>query len=329
MENDSNASPKHGAGLWLVPVFVAALANFGAARAMDFPEEVQKIKYRSAADNTDQPALYYAPKIQDPVPLLVGLHTWSDDYTQTMSVPYAQWCIEHHWVFIHPSFRGPNIKPTACGSELVVKDILSAVEYAKKNAKIDEKRIYLVGASGGGYASLLMAGRAPEVWAGVSAWVPIIDLKAWHAESKTRKSNYFKNVEASCGGDPETDPKAAEEAQKRSASTYLAAAKNLPLDINAGIHDGHSGSVPISHSLRAFNLLAAEKDRISDEQIQFFVEKEKVPAGLEFKGSDALYGKKKVLFRRESGNARVTIFEGGHEPIFEAALPWLSQQKKK
>ena len=45
---------------------------------------------------------------------------------------------------------------------------------------MDDKRIYLVGISGGGQMALIMAGRAPNVWAGVSAWVPIADLAEWH-----------------------------------------------------------------------------------------------------------------------------------------------------
>ncbi|MCH2206397.1 MAG: S9 family peptidase [Lentisphaerales bacterium] len=41
------------------------------------------------------------------------------------------------------------------GSEYVVADIISIVEYMKKNYNVDEKRIYLIGCSGGGYASFL------------------------------------------------------------------------------------------------------------------------------------------------------------------------------
>ena len=29
-----------------------------------------------------------------------------------------------------------------------------------------------------------------------------------------------------------------------------------PLDINTGIHDGHTGSVPVSHAVRGFNAAA-------------------------------------------------------------------------
>jgi len=284
----------------------------------------------SKADQTQQLALFYAPKKNGKaLPLLVGLHSWSSDYRQTMSVPYAKWCIDKKWIFMHPNFRGPNRRPETTGSELVVKDILSAVAYAKKNALVDENRIYLIGASGGGYASLLMAGRAPKIWAGVSAWVPISDLTKWHAETSARKMKYARDIELSIGGKPVTGSKALTEARKRSASTYLSRAKGVNLDINAGITDGHNGSVPISHSLEAFNILSAKKDRISTELISEFTRTAKVPKALYGQAvNDAIYGAKKVLFRRQSGPVRVTIFQGGHEIIPEAGLQWLAKQKR-
>jgi poly(3-hydroxybutyrate) depolymerase len=311
-------------------VFVFLLIAVSVSAApKGWPKEIREIKYLSKADNTKQPALFFAPTVRgEPRPLLVGLHTWSSDYRQNNS-PYGKWCIEHKWNFIHPNFRGPNRRPQATGSELVVADILSAVEFAKKNGAVDETRIYLVGASGGGYAALLMAGRAPEVWAGVSAWVPILDLAQWHAHTSKRKMKYAREIELSIGGKPMAGSEVAAEAMKRSPVTYLAYAKGVALDINAGINDGHSGSVPISHSLDAFNLLAAAKDRLGADLISEFVKTAKVPAALKGQAPvDAAYGKKAVLFRRQSGAARVTIFQGGHEIIPAAALHWLAKQQR-
>ncbi len=116
--------------------------------------------------------MFYAPGSETAVPLIVALHTWSGDYKQGYHGAIEKWCIANGWAYIHPNFRGPNNRPEATGSELVVKDIVSAVEYVKGVTKIDESAIYLVGASGGGYTSLLMAGRHPEIWAGVSADSP-------------------------------------------------------------------------------------------------------------------------------------------------------------
>ncbi|HUT28596.1 MAG TPA: prolyl oligopeptidase family serine peptidase [Sedimentisphaerales bacterium] len=294
-----------------------------------WPEVVKEITYVSSADSTAQPALFYAPRKEDgPRPLLVGLHTWSGNCKQTMSIPYAEWCIEKDWVFIHPNFRGPNKSPEATGSELVVKDILSAVDYAKCNANVDPNRVYLVGASGGGYTALLMAGRAPHIWAGVSAWAPIADLRAWYFECKETGRRYAGDIVKSCGDVPGANAEVDREYKKRSPITYLRNGVQVPLDINAGINDGHTGSVPVSHSLRAFNLVAAAEDRISEEDIRFFAEKAQVPVHLKAELSDAAYGKKAPLFRRSSGKARVTIFDGGHEIIYEAALSWLAGQEK-
>ncbi len=311
-------------------LLLCLLALPAGAAPKGWPEVVREVRYQSKADNTKQPALFYMPPTDGKArPLLVGLHSWSGDYRQTMSMPYAKWCIEKKWNFIHPNFRGPNRRPEATGSELVVEDILSAIEYAKKNAAVDENRIYLIGASGGGYASLLMAGRAPKIWTGVSAWVPILDLAKWHAETSARKMKYARDIELSIGGKPVAGSKALTEARKRSASTYLSDAKGVNLDINAGITDGHNGSVPISHSLEAFNILAAKKDRISTELIKGFTQTAKVPKALSGQApTDSSYGEKTVRFRRDSGNVRVTIFQGGHEIIPPAALQWLDKQQK-
>ena len=110
----------------------------------------------------------------------------------------------------------------------------------------------------------------------------------------------------------------------------MARARGVNLDINAGITDGHNGSVPISHSFEAFNALAEPKDRLSPALIGEFVKTAKVPVALRKEtAADASYGGKTVLFRRKSGAVRVTIFQGGHEIIPEAGLQWLAKQVRK
>src|SRR5215213_1215409 len=227
---------------------------------------VQQITYVSSADNTRQPMMFYKPQLNEPRPLLVALHSWSEGYRQSESVIYSEWAIANDWIFVHPHFRGPNVKPEATGSDLVIGDVLSAIEYAKKNAQVDESRIYAVGWSGGGYLGLLLAGRAPEIWAGVSAWVPISDLNAWYDESRRLETKYVSHIEASCGGPPTGDTPAARECRKRSPVAYLERARAVPIDINHGIRDGRNNAdpVPISQSLRAFNFLAEPQDHFTE-----------------------------------------------------------------
>ncbi len=295
-----------------------------------WPRAVERIDYVSSGDGTRQPALFYAPpsaQASSTIPLLVALHTWSAGYDQPDSISYAEWCIRHGWAFVHPHFRGANDNPSAMGSDLVVADILGAVEAAKQRSPIDPARIYLIGESGGGHAALLMAARAPHRWAGVSAWVAPVDLVAHYAETQARGLRYAEDIERACGGAPVPGSSAAAECAKRSASTSLAAARGVPVDINAGIHDGHEGggSVSIGHSLNAFNLLADPADRLSVADIETMVRSASVPAALQFTGSDPLYGAQRVLLRRQSHNVRLTIFEGGHQRITEAGLSWLAQ----
>ena len=209
------------------------------------------------------------------------------------------------------------------GADAAVADIVSAVEWMKKQVKVDNDRIYIIGGSGGGFMALLMAGRHPEIWAGVSAWCPISDLKKWCTFHKGK--GYGAHIIRNLKGDPRTNEAAAKEAAKRSPVTWLARAKNVAVDISTGIHDGHKGSVPISEAFNAYNCIA--QDKVPQKDIDFMVKNEKVPAGTpEFK--DPGYGRRKVHYRKVSGNVRVTIFEGGHNILSAYGFDWLMKQRK-
>ncbi len=298
----------------------------------NWPSEVQTVSIISTADGTEQPAMFWAPEESaEPVPLVVALHTWSFGYDQPNIAYYAE-CRKRGWALIHPHFRGQNTKPEACGSPLVVQDIFDAVDWAKEQVLIDERRIYLAGGSGGGYASLLMAGKAPGIWAGVSSWCPITDLAAWHAESLRLGTEYHTHLEAVCGGAPGEAADVDAQYLERSAITHLKNAKGVAIEISTGIHDGHTGSVPVSHTLRAFNLLAElngmPEKKLTDDEIRIFVESEEVPSALASgKIEDAAYSKP-VLFRRDAGPVRVTIFDGGHDILIETAFHWLEKQRR-
>lgn len=281
------------------------------------------IDYKSSYDNKLQKAMVHYSKSKEPRPLVVALHTWSSTYLQTAG--YFALAKKYDVHLIAPNFRGPNTvgNPLSMGSDAAVADIVSAVEWMKKQVKVDNDRIYIIGGSGGGFMSLLMAGRHPEIWAGVSAWCPISDLKKWCTFHKGK--GYGAHIIRNLNGDPRTDEAAAKEAAKRSPVTWLARAKNVAVDISTGIHDGHKGSVPISEAFNAYNCIA--KDKVPQKDIDFMVKNEKVPAGTpEFK--DPGYGRRKVHYRKVSGNVRVTIFEGGHNILSAYGFDWLMKQRK-
>ncbi len=177
--------------------------------------------------------------------------------------------------------------------------------------------------------TLLMAGRAPEVWAACYAACPISDLARWHRQCGGRNDRwhrYASMMEKSCGGTPADK---AEEYARRSPITHLpkARAAGTHVDICEGIHDGHSGSVPVGHAIRAFNVLADEADRISEEDIDFIERNEKVPPHLAFTGKDPFFDDaRRIYLRRQSANVRLTIFEAGHAGNLNAAADWFTRQ---
>ena len=321
--------------LFFIPIIFLMYCGSGEEKTdADWPDAVKRITIKSTLDGNLQDALFYVPpeEKERAVPLVVALHTWSNDYLQP-NIEYYNLCKERGWIMIHPDFRGPNKTPDGCGSPKAVQDIVDAVSFVVRESNVDESRIYLAGGSGGGYMSLLMAGKHPEIWAGVSAWVPITDLTAWYHESMERGNGYADNIKASCGGVPGSTDIVDEQYRNRSPVYFLPRAGGVSIDINAGIHDGHTGSVPISHSLYAFNVLAQtnglKEKSIDKKLIESFVHDEAVPE--ELRGErvgDAVYDNK-VLFRREAGPVRITIFEGGHDIIYRAAFDWLSRQRKK
>lgn len=291
----------------------------------------ENVAIKSSLDGAMQPALVDLPpeNAAASVPLLVHLHSWSSRFdTSNNFADIRAEAKQRGWAFLSPDFRGANDHPEACGSELAVQDVLDAVEWVKQRAKIDPARIYLAGSSGGGYMSLVMAARAPEAWAGVSSWVPISDLQAWHAFSKEKNSRYWKMLDGCFLGKSPAASFAAQQYRRRSPIHFLRLAQGLPLDINTGIQDGHTGAVPVSHSLRAFNQLAAPADRIAEADIEAITRDAKIPAHLANANKLAESRAKTVLFHRASGAARVTVFDGGHEADFPAAVRWLEKLRK-
>ena len=301
-----------------------AAGSAAALVAAPLPASFKMTKCAASGGRT-QPALVRFSRAAEARPLIVVLHTWSAGAAN--GGKYALPAEKYDFHMISPDFCGSNAvgNPLSMGSDTAVADIVAAVEWMKSKVKVDPERIYLIGGSGGGHMALLMAGRHPELWSAVSAWCPISDLNAWCRHHGSR--SYGKQIIDNLKADPRTDPAAAKEAAHRSPITWLAAAKALPLDIATGIHDGHRGSVPISHTLNAFNAVAAEKDRVPDADIELMTKEERAPEG-PAPAQDPGYGPRRIHFRRTSGNTRVTIFEGGHDILVDYGFAWLSRHRK-
>lgn len=306
----------------------ASFGDEGIAQWEREVPEIEEVSIRSSADGKQEPALFYASGSEEEKPLLVVLHSWSSGYEQVIDIPYAQWAKEHDWVFIHPNYRGVFDKPEATGSELAIQDVMDAVAYAKENAKVDASRVYLVGFSGGGMAVLSLAARHPDIWAGVVAWGSVVDLLDWYEYNRQMPDRYYdEHIEASCGGVPEKGSEAADDCRQRSPVAHLSQSLDVPVYLGHGIEDE---LVPPSHSIRAFNLMAREEDRVSEDRIDYIVAESRLPASLRGSSEDSYFSgeEPEVLFIRESDNARLVLFDGGHNMVYNPGLLWLSEQQR-
>lgn len=348
MRLENPAAPGGGqirAGRWLgFPTGASSACALEPSRwALD--AEVRHVIIESSVDGQKQSALFFVPprsdsgKADGTVPLLVSLHTWSATFDKYDSLPSAlAACISRGWVFISPDFRGPNVRPEAAGSDLAVQDVLDAVGFARRNAPVDGGRIYLLGGSGGGHMALLMACRAPGLWAGISASCPITDLAAWYRFCEEQKFRYAEMMRECFGGPPDI-PQREAEYRRRSPLFCLASARGVPIDIQAGLRDGHGGrAVPVDHALRAFNVLAeangAPDRKLTSEEIEFMTREAVVPVSLAGEKEAEPGRKYPVLFRRDAGVVRLTLYDAGHD--FDAgvdgteppALAWLEKQRR-
>lgn len=207
---------------------------------------MQELQIPSSIDGSLEPSLF--AEGNDNAPLLVILHTWSADrFNQEKRVDLVK---ERGWHLLLPEFRGPNLVSNpraseACGSELAQQDILDAVAFVRANYKVGEQ-IFLLGGSGGGHMSLMMAAAAPRLWTAVSSWCPITDLAKWRLQNP----NYRPGIEACCGGVPDDNAEVADQYAKRSPVSHLAQIARATVYIHHGKDDP---SVPASHTFELYH----------------------------------------------------------------------------
>lgn len=221
--------------------------------------DMAEIEVISTLDGSKEKCLYLAPPAgAKPAPLLVGLHTWSfDRFNQADKM--GPRCSARGWALVLPEFRGANKADNprarqACASRLAMQDVLDSVGAARARGGIDPERVFLLGGSGGGHMALMMAAYAPERWAAVSAWVPIVDLAAWHGENP----GYAPGIEACCGGAPGAGPETDREYHARSPVFFAEKIAGVNLSLHHGRYDR---SVPYSHSWRMAEAIEAFKPK--------------------------------------------------------------------
>jgi len=230
--------------------------------------------------------------------------------------------------YIFPNFRGVNNHPKACCSEFVISDIDEAIDWALKNMNVDKKRIYIIGYSGGGYATLAMYMKSRHNIRSFSAWASISDIVAWYGESLARKNKYAGEI-LKCLGSDALDTIKAKERSPLFWTTPIKKRKKSSLQIFAGIHDGYGYDkpVPISQSVNFYNKILSdfgERDTskyANTEDLKLMLKTQSFPS----QNTNLLIGDKVIHYKRQSKNIMLTIFEGGHDILSKQALEYIEQ----
>jgi pimeloyl-ACP methyl ester carboxylesterase len=210
-------------------------------------DESQALEIRSPHDGTTQRAVLRIPRAlqMEPLPLIIAPHPfgWSveedysggcqglkaDEHRGWRGVP-SDWGI----AVLQPEGHHRSVPGCSMGYEGVVSDAPAWIDAVDEAVRVDRDRVYACGLSMGALEALLMAGRAPDVFAAVFAFNPVADTRAWY-EDLARATNLELRAEGSdrlivqeVGGLPHEVPEAYE---ARSAFAVLDGLRRVPITI--------------------------------------------------------------------------------------------------
>ena len=285
----------------------------------NWPKVFEEVSIPSSLDEHQQKAYFYKSRLEAAQPLIVSLHTWSGDYSQ--QDPLVGQIMTYGWNYIHPNFRGVNNTPEACGSEKAIQDIDDAITYALENTDVNPSEIHVIGVSGGGMANLLTYMKSRHPIKTFSAWVPISNLEDWYYETSSRGLKYATHLEQV--SQTPKDSIDAENLRKRSPyymKVPLDLRKDSQLFLYTGIHDGYEGSVPITQTINFYNKLMddwkfRDERKVTKDEIIELLSKRSFS-----KSPDKKIGGRKVHFQKITGPVKLTVFEGKHEMLVDAAF---------
>jgi hypothetical protein len=304
--------------------FAEAYIKFDDIRQTEWSKDFEIVEIKSSKDNSVQKSYFYKSKSNEPKPLIISLHTWSGYYNQSDAL--AEICRQKDLNYIHPDFRGANLTINACCSEFALTDIDDAITYAIKNSNVDTAKIFVIGVSGGGYATLSAFMKSKQNIKKFSAWASITDLIAWYNESKIRSSNYAENILDCTGSKNGLNIENAKQKSPIYWNTPTEKLQSSKLFIYAGIYDGIQGSVPITHSINFFNKLLSDMSVSDTLKYVSITEKLKLLEKRESLGEFGNIAGRKIYLKKEFKNVSLIIFEGNHEMLTEYALNELLEE---
>jgi len=305
----------------LLTIFGVMLVGFTFSQSIQRPNFLKKDSIQSTLDKNTQVFYYDKSTSSKAKPLVVELHSWSNTADSQKDILAEQAHIKN-WNYILPNFRGVNNHLKACCSEFVISDIDEAIDWALQHMKVDKKNIYVIGNSGGGYATMAMYMKSRHNIRAFSAWSSISDLATWHKESLERKNKYADEIIQCTNANGVLDDQKARERSPLFWETPIKKRRNSALQIYAGIHDGYTGSVPISQSINFYNKLLIDTGEtddaryVSSNDTSIMLKTQSFPLKKPIKKID----NRAILYQKSSKKITITIFEGTHEILKNVAL---------
>jgi len=305
----------------LLTVAGVMLIGFTYSQTIQRPNFLKKDSIQSTLDKNTQVFYFDKSTSSKAKPLVVELHSWSNTADSQKDILAEQAHIKN-WNYILPNFRGVNNHLKACCSEFVISDIDEAIDWALQHMNVDKKNIYIIGNSGGGYATMAMYMKSRHNIRSFSAWSSISDLATWHKESLERKNKYADEIIQCTNANGVLDDQKARERSPLFWETPIKKRKNSALQIYAGIHDGYTGSVPISQSIHFYNKLLIDTGEtddaryVSSNDTSIMLKTQSFPLKKPIKKID----NRAILYQKSSKKITITIFEGTHEILKNVAL---------
>ena len=153
-------------------------------------------------------AFVYVPNNITPngkFPAIVSIHGGPASQAVDGFDPLVQYLVNQGYLVIAPNYRGSS----GYGKEFMyangrdlggsdLNDVLDAAECIKKSPFVDPKKLVVMGASYGGYLTMMALTKAPDLWAAGVAIVPFVN---WTTELANADPN-IRQTDISIMGDP-------------------------------------------------------------------------------------------------------------------------------
>ncbi len=170
-------------------------------------------------------------------PAIVYVHGGPTSQTMNTFNRFVQYMVNQGYIVIAPNYRGSrgygkefqqaNLFDMGGGD---LQDVLAAADWIRQTGYVDAKKLILMGASYGGYMTMMGVTKAPELWA---AGIPIVPFANWFTEIQN-EDPVLQQSDLATMGDPEKNKALYEDrspinfVDKIKAPLYLLAGGNDP-----------------------------------------------------------------------------------------------------